>query len=42
MKNEQIKKEYSAPEMEIVELKHQANLMQVSCYNGIGKGCEGG
>ena len=31
MKNEQIKKEYSAPEMEIVELKHQTNLLQGSC-----------
>ncbi|WP_297700162.1 hypothetical protein [uncultured Fibrobacter sp.] len=35
MKNEQIKKEYSAPDMEIVELKHQTNLMSVSCIPGV-------
>lgn len=40
MKNEQTKKEYSTPEMEIVELKHGANLLQCS-ENPDAIGCNG-
>ncbi|WP_407450669.1 hypothetical protein [Fibrobacter sp.] len=30
------KKEYTTPEMRVVELKHETNLMQASC---VGVGC---
>ena len=42
MKNEiEPKKEYSAPKMDVVEVKHQLNLLQCSdpssttCYHGL-------
>lgn len=31
------KKEYSAPEMSVVEVKHRTNLLDASC---VGEGCE--
>lgn len=38
MNNEQ-KKEYSKPEITIIEMGHEANLLQGSC---VGEGCTNG
>ena len=41
MKNEQTKKEYSTPKMELVELKHETNLLVCSDGSEGVPGCPG-